>query len=32
VDCVVPLAEWPVALQRMERGEQIGKLVLEVSP
>jgi NADPH:quinone reductase-like Zn-dependent oxidoreductase len=32
VDCVVPLAEWPAALQRMERGEQIGKLVLEVSP
>jgi NADPH:quinone reductase-like Zn-dependent oxidoreductase len=32
VDCVVPLAEWPVALQRLERGEQIGKLVLEVSP
>jgi NADPH:quinone reductase-like Zn-dependent oxidoreductase len=32
VDSVVPLAEWPAALQRMERGEQIGKLVLEVSP
>jgi NADPH:quinone reductase-like Zn-dependent oxidoreductase len=32
VDCVVPLAEWPVALERLERGEQIGKLVLEVSP
>jgi NADPH:quinone reductase-like Zn-dependent oxidoreductase len=32
VDCVVPLTEWPVALERLERGEQIGKLVLEVSP
>ena len=32
VDCVVPLAEWPVALERLERGEQFGKLVLEVSP
>jgi NADPH:quinone reductase-like Zn-dependent oxidoreductase len=32
VDCVVPLTEGPAALQRLERGEQIGKLVLEVSP
>jgi NADPH:quinone reductase-like Zn-dependent oxidoreductase len=32
VDCVVALAAWPVALQRLQRGEQIGKLVLEVSP
>ncbi len=32
VDRVVPLAQWPVALERLQRGEQIGKLVLEVSP
>jgi NADPH:quinone reductase-like Zn-dependent oxidoreductase len=32
VDRVVPLTEWPVALERLERGDQIGKLVLEVSP
>jgi len=32
VDCVVPLTEWSVALERLQRGEQIGKLVLEVSP
>ena len=32
VDRVVALTEWPVALERLERGEQIGKLVLEVSP
>jgi NADPH:quinone reductase-like Zn-dependent oxidoreductase len=32
VDSVVPLAEWPVALERLQRAEQIGKLVLEVLP
>jgi NADPH:quinone reductase-like Zn-dependent oxidoreductase len=32
VDRVVALTEWPVALERLERGEQFGKLVLEVSP
>jgi NADPH:quinone reductase-like Zn-dependent oxidoreductase len=32
VDCVVPLTEWSVAFERLQRGEQIGKLVLEVSP
>jgi NADPH:quinone reductase-like Zn-dependent oxidoreductase len=32
IDRVVPLAQWRVALDRLQRGEQIGKLVLEVSP
>jgi NADPH:quinone reductase-like Zn-dependent oxidoreductase len=32
VDRVVPLAQWPAAFERLQRGEQIGKLVLEVSP
>lgn len=31
VDSVVPLAEGPLAYQRMARGEQFGKLVIEVS-
>jgi NADPH:quinone reductase-like Zn-dependent oxidoreductase len=32
VDSVVPLAEGAAAYERMQRGEQTGKLVLEVSP
>jgi NADPH:quinone reductase-like Zn-dependent oxidoreductase len=32
VDSVVPLAEGAVAYARMQRGEQTGKLVIEVSP
>jgi NADPH:quinone reductase-like Zn-dependent oxidoreductase len=32
VDSVVPLAEGVAAYQRMRRGEQTGKLVIEVSP
>ncbi len=32
VDSVVPLAEGPAAYARMQRGEQTGKLVIEVSP
>jgi NADPH:quinone reductase-like Zn-dependent oxidoreductase len=32
VDRVVPLAQWLVAFERLQRGEQVGKLVLEVSP
>lgn len=32
VDSVVPLAEGRLAYERMARGEQIGKLVIEVSP
>lgn len=32
VDSVVPLADGIAAYQRMERGEQTGKLVIEVSP
>ncbi|MGH7580300.1 MAG: zinc-binding dehydrogenase [Gemmatimonadales bacterium] len=32
VDSVVPLAEGVAAYQRMQRGEQTGKLVIEVSP
>jgi NADPH:quinone reductase-like Zn-dependent oxidoreductase len=32
IDQVVPLAQWRVVLDRLQRGEQIGKLVLEVSP
>jgi NADPH:quinone reductase-like Zn-dependent oxidoreductase len=31
VDRVVPLAEWPAAVARLERGEQTGKLVIEVA-
>jgi NADPH:quinone reductase-like Zn-dependent oxidoreductase len=31
VDSVVPLAEGAEAYRRMERGEQQGKLVIEVS-
>ena len=31
VDRVLPLTDWPTALERLERGDQIGKLVLEVS-
>jgi hypothetical protein len=31
VDRVVPLDQAGVALKRLERGEQMGKLVLEVS-
>jgi NADPH:quinone reductase-like Zn-dependent oxidoreductase len=32
IDQVVPLVQWRVAFDRLQRGEQIGKLVLEVSP
>jgi NADPH:quinone reductase-like Zn-dependent oxidoreductase len=32
VDSVVPLADGASAYQRMQRGEQTGKLVIEVSP
>lgn len=32
VDSVVPLADAPVALARLARGEQTGKLVIEVAP
>jgi len=32
VDSVVPLAEGAAAYARMQRGEQTGKLVIEVSP
>ncbi|HEY7479948.1 MAG TPA: zinc-binding dehydrogenase [Gemmatimonadales bacterium] len=32
VDSVVPLAEGIAAFERMQRGEQTGKLVIEVSP
>jgi NADPH:quinone reductase-like Zn-dependent oxidoreductase len=32
IDCVVPLTDWSLALERLQRGEQIGKLVIEVSP
>lgn len=32
VDSVVPLAEGQMAYERMAKGEQIGKLVIEVSP
>lgn len=32
VDSVIPLAEGRLAYERMARGEQIGKLVIEVSP
>jgi NADPH:quinone reductase-like Zn-dependent oxidoreductase len=32
IDSVVPLAEGATAYERMQRGEQTGKLVLEVSP
>jgi NADPH:quinone reductase-like Zn-dependent oxidoreductase len=32
VDSVVPLAEGAAAYERMQRGEQTGKLVIEVSP
>lgn len=32
VDSVVPLAEGRMAYERMAKGEQIGKLVIEVSP
>ena len=32
VDSVVPLAEGATAYARMQRGEQTGKLVIEVSP
>lgn len=32
VDRVVPLEEAPAAYQRMQRGEQVGKLVIEVTP
>jgi D-arabinose 1-dehydrogenase-like Zn-dependent alcohol dehydrogenase len=31
IDSVVPLEQGPSAYQRMARGEQLGKLVLEVS-
>lgn len=31
VDRVVPLADWPAAVERLERGEQTGKLVIEVA-
>ena len=31
VDRVVPLAEWSAAVARLERGEQTGKLVIEVA-
>ena len=31
VDRVVPLADWSAAVRRLERGEQIGKLVIEVA-
>lgn len=31
VDQVVPLAEWSTAVARLERGEQTGKLVIEVA-
>jgi D-arabinose 1-dehydrogenase-like Zn-dependent alcohol dehydrogenase len=32
VDSVVPLAEGIAAFERMQRGDQTGKLVIEVSP
>jgi D-arabinose 1-dehydrogenase-like Zn-dependent alcohol dehydrogenase len=32
VDSVVPLADGATAYGRMQRGEQTGKLVIEVSP
>jgi zinc-binding alcohol dehydrogenase/oxidoreductase len=32
VDSVVPLADGVAAYQRMQRGEQTGKLVIEVWP
>jgi D-arabinose 1-dehydrogenase-like Zn-dependent alcohol dehydrogenase len=32
VDSVVPLGQAVAAYQRMQRGEQTGKLVIEVSP
>ena len=32
IDSVVPLAQGAAAYQRMQRGEQTGKLVIEVSP
>jgi NADPH:quinone reductase-like Zn-dependent oxidoreductase len=31
IDRVVPLSEWRTAYQRLERGEQTGKLVIEVA-
>jgi NADPH:quinone reductase-like Zn-dependent oxidoreductase len=31
VDRVVPLSDWPAAFARLQRGEQMGKLVLEVA-
>jgi len=31
VDCTVPLAEWPAAVARLQRGDQLGKLVIEVA-
>jgi NADPH:quinone reductase-like Zn-dependent oxidoreductase len=31
VDRVVPLADWSAAVRRLERGEQTGKLVIEVA-
>ena len=31
VDRTVPLAEWPAAVVRLQRGDQLGKLVIEVA-
>ena len=31
VDRTVPLAEWPAAVARLQRGDQMGKLVIEVA-